>query len=193
MVYPVSAFRSQNVRLAVLALTAALIGCQSGIGLLNPEFVELLRPGSSAKGIPGDDPAILVYVQNLTDRWAVMTISYRTSADAVVQYTTSLNPGDKSGQVIVCPVTEITLGNVSDLSEVGVRVGARRGPLSSEDPLQEPFIEVEPFGILLVEDVNYSCGDALTFVVQPSDSSSSGFGTIAYRQVGEATDPNSSQ
>lgn len=193
MVVPAARSATRIVRLAAIASVSALLGCQSGLGLLNPEFAELLRPGSSAKGIPGDDPAILVYVQNLTDRWALMTISYRTSADEVVQYTTSLNPGDKSGRVIVCPVTEITLGSVSDLSEVGVRVGARRGPLSTADPLQEPFIEVEPFGILLVEDVNYSCGDALTFVVQPSDSSSSGFGTVAYRQVGEATDPNSGQ
>lgn len=192
MQFPAARSATRIVRLAAIAVVGLLPACDSGLGLLNPDFVELLRPGSSAKGIPGDNPAILVYVQNLTDRWAVMTVSYRTGDDAVVQYSTSLNPGDKSGQVIVCPVTEITLGSVSDLSEVGVRVGARRGPLTA-DPLQEPFIEVEPFGILLVEDVNFGCGDSLTFVVQPSDSSSSGFGTIAYRQIGQATDPNSGQ
>ncbi len=177
----------RRYRVALICLGAALIGCQTGLGLLDPEFVELLRPGDSARSIPGDNPGLLVYVENRTDRAALMTVSYRTSEDAVETYTTSLNPGDKSGQVLVCPITEITLGSVADLSEVGVRVVATPGVIGAGvDITQLPGIEVEPFGILLTSDRNFSCGDSLTFVVQPSSTSRSRFGTIVYRRIGEA-------
>lgn len=170
-----------------LVLPLALGGCNAALSLLNPDFAGLLT-SSAARSIPGDNPALLVYTQNRTSRWVQMTISYRTTGDEVVQYTTSLNPGDKSGQLLVCPITEITLGSVSDLSEVGISIAASPGALGAGVSVdQVPTIDVEAFGVLLRESVNYDCGDSLTFVVQPSSDTASGFQTLAFRRVGGAT------
>ena len=43
-----------------------------------------------------------------------------------------------------------------------------------------PYIDVEAFGVLLREGVNYDCGDSLLFVVEPSGVTRSGYETIAY-------------
>jgi hypothetical protein len=92
----------------------------------------------------------------------------------VTQRTDDLAPGAKSGATFICPVEEITLGDVSDLTAIGavVRIGSGGG--------SDPVIEVDPFGVLLREGANYDCGDRVTFRVVESDVSLSGFQIIAF-------------
>ncbi|MBK9128612.1 MAG: hypothetical protein IPM13_12565 [Phycisphaerales bacterium] len=172
--------------ICVLGAWAGLAGCGEAGGILNPSFVAVLSGSDQAASVPGNAPGIVIYVHNQTDRWATMTISYRDQDGSVQQYTTTLNPGDKSGQLRLCPIEEITLGSVADLREVGVRVGASTGARPA-DLASAAVIEVEPFGVLLRDQVNYLCGDSLTFVVRPSTSrpsSASGFETLVYFRYG---------
>lgn len=176
-----------------LVLCGGLAGCVNGLSgaVFNPDFLAAVSTAPPARSIPGDAPGILVFVENRTDRWVAMTVSSRDSTDAVDQYTTTLNPGDRSGQLLICPITELTLGSVSDLREVGVRVAAVSGALQV-DPSEVPTIEVEAFGVLLREDINYVCGDEITFVVRSSDDFASGFETLAFFRSGgqsESTTP----
>lgn len=153
-----------------------LSGCAGLATLLDPEFLNAIGLGTQAASLPGEAPAVLVAVENRTSRTIEAFLSYRASADTVRSYTVVVEPGERTATALVCPVTEITLGDVGDLTRVGAIV--RLGVGNAEDPI----IEVEPFGVLLRETANYNCGDSLTFAVIASGQTRSGFQTIAFVQ-----------
>jgi hypothetical protein len=99
----------------------------------------------------------------------------------VKNYTVMLQAQQHNAQLLVCPVTEITLGDVTNLSQSGAWVVLQDVQAAALDqagaPVNVPFVDVEPFGVLLRETVNYECGDELQFLVQPSGATRSGFGT----------------
>jgi hypothetical protein len=167
-----------------LALGLALAGCGAFrlTNLLNPDLLGTLGLGTRVASLPGDAPGLLVGVENRTDRWASIVISYRDGEDKVQSYTTVVKPGDKSAQMLVCPIKEMTLGDVSNLDSPGAVVYLiPEGTAVDADLLaNSPVISVDPFGVLLMEGINYDCGDGVTFTVQPSGTSSSGYQTFAY-------------
>ncbi len=97
-------------------------------------------------------------------------------------YTTTLGPGDKSGRLLSCPVQELTLGDLSDLQSAGAQIFLST-PTGTGTV---PFIDVDPFGVKLRDQVNYTCGDAVTFAVQASTASRSGYQVVAYFRTGGA-------
>lgn len=166
---------------AGLVLTAVCAGCSSPLGLLNPNFALTLGlAGEQVATLPGDAPGLLVSVENRTNRWVDVVVSYRDGEDNASTYTTLVGPRDKGGQMLVCPVREITLGAVSDLEAVGAIVYLVDEMDQIEDPTQVPYLEVDPFGTLLREGVNYDCGDELLFVVQTSTNTRSGYRTFGF-------------
>jgi hypothetical protein len=69
------------------------------------------------------------------------------------------------------------------LSAAGAVV--RLGTGSAEDPI----VEVEAFGTLLRDEVNYVCGDEVTFAVGLSSATASGYQVIAFiRRSGTSTE-----
>lgn len=151
--------------------------------LLNPNLFDALGLGTRVASLPGDAPGLLVFVENRTDRYASVVVAYRDGDDKVDAYTTVVGPGERSGQMLVCPVTEITIGDVSNLGQRGAVVYLiDSNTVAGNTALLDgaPFIEVEPFGVLLLEGVNYRCGDGLTLAVQPSAENPSGYQTFAY-------------
>jgi hypothetical protein len=168
-----------------LVLGAALAGCGAldPTNLLNPNFLSALG-GSAVASLPGNAPGVLVTVQNGTDRWAALVVSYRDNQGNAQAYTTTLAPGDKSATVLTCPVAEITLGDLTNLQASGAQVYL--SPPVAADPSAAPFIQVDAFGVLLRNQVNYSCGDGITFTVQPSSAAQSGYQVIAYFRSGGA-------
>jgi hypothetical protein len=163
------------------SLTGAIImlgagGCTGITSLFNEEFLEAASIGTNAASLPGDAPAVLVAVENRTTRVVQAQISYRTDDSQVQSYSTLVEAGQKTAQALVCPVTELTLGDVSDLSQIGAII--RLGTGNANDP----FVEVEPFGILMKEEANYECGDSVTFAVLPSGVTLSGYQVYAYIQ-----------
>lgn len=160
---------------ALLAVVAA--GC-SPADYLNPDFLNVLGTRSGAL-LPGDAPGLIVYVENRTTRDAELVVSYRDADDGIRTYTTFVQAGQRSGQLLVCPIREITLGSVTDLNTVGARVALVDGSVGGV-LANVPFIEVEAFGSLLRDEINYECGDAITFVVQPSAQTRTGFVTAAF-------------
>ncbi len=159
------------------------LSCFSPLEFLNPEFVSSLGAQGKVASVPGQAPGLVVTVANRTTRAAEITISYRDAEDAVQNYTTYLEPGDSSGQMLICSITEITIGSVTDLHASGARVALVEGQVGG-DLNSVPTIDVEAFGTLLREGVNYECGDAINFVLRASGSTRSGFDEIAYFQRG---------
>lgn len=174
--------KPMHMKKTVLTVFAAIAagwacGCTSSItGLFNKDFLNVLGVGEKAATIPGDAPAIVVQVENRTSRTIEALVSYRQGSDSVQQFTTVLPAGLNSGQALICPVTEVTLGDVSNLDRIGALV--RLGNGGENDPV----IQVEPFGVLLKEGQNFDCGDSLTFTVQPSSETLSGYQTYVYIQ-----------
>jgi hypothetical protein len=162
-------------------LLPLICGC-AGVGtLFNPEFLEQIGATSSAAALPGEAPAVLVEVENNTGHTIDYLLTYRDST-GVVQRPNVLGAGLKQGTALVCPVEEVTLGDVSNLDAVGAVVR-----LGNETPA-DPFIEVEPFGVLLRDGVNYDCGDVVNFTIQPSSASRSGYQVFAFiRRAGAQT------
>lgn len=153
---------------------AALLG---GCGeIVNPDFISSLGGGDSAASIPGEAPALLVTVENRTRRTAEALLSYRDPNDQVKQATYNLIPGSNIATALVCPIDEVTLGDVSDLRKTGAII--RLGNGGSNDA----FIEVEPFGVLLQDQANYNCGDSITFAIVESSATRSGYQVFAFIQ-----------
>ncbi len=165
-----------SLRVAVACGVLGLAGCTSITSLFNEEFLQSVSLGPRVASLPGDAPAVLVTVENRTTRLLEAQVSYRTLDDAVETYITTVQAGEKTAQAIPCPITEATLGDVSNLDEVGaiIRLGAGTAA--------DPFIEVEPFGVLLQDGVNFDCGDSVTFAVVPSGVTLSGFQVFAFVQ-----------
>ncbi len=164
----------------IIAALGMLVGCTGTItNLFSPDFLSALGTGSSVASLPGEAPGLLVEVENRTDRWMQAVVSYRDGNDNVESFTTLVAPRDKTGQMVVCPITEITLGDVSNLSSTGARIFLI-DVTGAVDPDTAPFIEVDAFGALLQEEINYNCGDALTFAVSESTATSSGYRIFAF-------------
>ncbi|MCG3125706.1 MAG: hypothetical protein CHACPFDD_00532 [Phycisphaerae bacterium] len=162
--------------LAVLLLGAVTSGCTGIQGLFSEDFLNATGLVQRSATIPGTAPAVLITMENRTSRVVTMNLSYRLGSDTVESFFATMPPGDSSGQVVNCPVTEITLGDVSNLNEIGAIV--RLGGGTENDP----FIEVEPFGVLLRNTANYNCGDSVTFTVTPSGDTASGYRIVAFIQ-----------
>jgi len=149
-------------------LVAALLGgCTNVSNIFNPDFLTAISAGETVSSLPGEAPGLLVQLENKTTGYVRMVVSYRDIQDNVRNYTSTLGPGDSTGQMLVCPIEEITLGSVTDLNTAGAIVYL--GDLSTAGDnatLGEiPYIEVDPFGVLLVNGLNYSCGDGIDFLV----------------------------
>ncbi len=157
----------------VLALIPFAGGCTFGLELLNGEFLSQLGLTEQAATLPGAAPSLLVQIENRTSQTIEAVVSYRIGKDEVKSFTVVLTPGLKSGQALVCPITEITLGDVTNLQSTGARVLLGENPGSA-------FVDVEPYGILLKVGSNYDCGDGILFAVTPSSATRSGYQTFAF-------------
>ncbi len=159
-----------------LGLAVALGGCATPVlsDVLNPTFVDTLLGGDNVASLPGGAPAIVVAAENVTGRTADMQISYRTGADEVVSYVVTVEPGGRTAQAIACPVTELTIGDVTDATQSGVTVRLGVGLTT------DPFLLVEPLGVILTEGVNYDCGDEVRFQLASSAETITGFRVFAF-------------
>jgi len=169
---------------AMATLLAGLgAGCVSPAEFVSPEFLTALGYSPTVRTLPAEAPGLLVSVENRTGRWAVVAVSYRSGDGSIETYSTRLPAGSRSGQMLLCPVAEITLGSVADLTQPGAIVALSTDIFEIEEanglPTNTPYVIVEPFGVLLREEVNYDCGDELVFVVEPSGQTRSGFQTRA--------------
>lgn len=160
-------------RTATVSVTGLALGAAGCTQIFNTEFLETIGGTTPASTLPGEAPALLVEVENLTGRTIDFQITYRTSEE-VVENAVVLGSTQKWAQALVCPIEEVTLGDLANLDRVGVLV--RLGSGTADDPV----IEVEPFGVLLQDAVNYDCGDAVTFSVQASSATQSGYRIFAF-------------
>ena len=161
---------------AGVVLLAGLLfvsSCVTAGDLFDPTFLQMLQIGERAANLPGEAPAIVLEVENGTDRVVEFRLTWRDAESTIQERTRSLGVGEKYSEALICPVEEMTLGDVSNLDDVGAIVRLGFGTAS------DPFIEVEPFGVLLQEGINYDCGDSVTFVVQPSGATLSGYRIFA--------------
>lgn len=162
---------------ALTTLVAALSGCSGTVaGLFNPEFLTAVGVGPKVAALPGDAPSVLVTIENRTTRPIAVVVQLRLADDSVDTFTAEVQSDDKTAQTLVCPVKEMTIGDLSDLSQPGafIRLGA--------GTVDDATLAVEPFGVLLKEGVNYNCGDGVTFTVLPSGATRSGYQTYAFIQ-----------
>lgn len=172
--------RRAPLTLAALGAAAStLVGCSvlgSGpLAALNPDFVQSLGGGTQVANVPGEAPVLLVELENATTQVVDMRLQYRDSTDqGIITLIETLQPGDLSGVTLVCPVEELTLGELGNPEGVGAFV--RLGSQTTNDP----FVSVEPFGVELQDQVNFDCGDVVTFRVQPSASTASGYQVFAF-------------
>lgn len=166
---------------------ATLLGLAGGCGIptsiLNPELFDALQLGGAVATVPGDAPALRVNVDNRTGRVIETRITWRDADNKVGERVYVLNPATQRSEAVICTVEELTFGDISNLSAAGAVV--RLGTGSAEDPI----VEVEAFGTLLRDQVNYVCGDEVTFAVGLSSSTASGYQVIAYiRRSGTSTE-----
>jgi hypothetical protein len=163
----------------VLSVGLSMGGCFSPASYLNPDFLSALGAGSQVASIPGDAPALLVSLENRTDRMVRAMLSYRLPDVGVETVTYTIAAGESTAQALICPVEEITLGDVSDANVIGAEIVLDTGV--GYEALA-PVIEVEPFGVVMKDGVNYDCGDAIQFTVQASGVTRSGYQIFAYIQ-----------
>lgn len=173
-------------RWAGFALLGASAGCLDPGALvtpfLNPDFASSIGLTQGAASIPGEAPAVLVAVENATGRVVEALVSWRDSEDQVVSRTVVIPVDGEVQETVVCPVSELTLGDVGNLRAVGAIVRLGNGGAN------DPIVEVEAFGVLLQEGVNYDCGDEVAFRVQPSSATLSGYQVFAYIRRSGAND-----
>lgn len=183
-------------RAAIVApplLVGALLagGCPSPTEVLNPTFLNAVGLGERVASLPGEAPAIVLEVENGTDRVVEFRVTWRDAEQNIHEQTGSLAPGQKYAEALFCPVEELTLGDVSNLDATGVvvRLGDGSGIAAYAGG---PLIEVEPFGVLLQEGINYECGDNVTFRILPSQVTLSQYQTFAFiRRSGAQTQTQS--
>ena len=167
--------RKLGIAAAVLIVAAASVpGCGNIQAYFNPTFLSTLGMGESVANQPGEAPAIILEIENETNRVIEARLTWRDGEGEIQERTRSLGAGDKYAEAIICPIEELTLGDVGAMSETGViiRMGFG-GP-------NDAYLEVEPFGVLLQQGVNYDCGDTVTFKVMPSSATLSGYQTFAF-------------
>jgi hypothetical protein len=174
--------RHIHVAAVLGGLAASLVpaGCTSALNLFDPEFLTTIGAAKSVASLPGDAPTLLVAVENLTDKRVRTEVSYRTKGAGTERFSSSVEPGQRTAQALICPIEEITMGDLSNPKAVGASIVLDNGTGSDAAPI----IEVEPFGVILKDQVNYNCGDAITFAVQPSSATRSGYRIFAYFQRG---------
>jgi hypothetical protein len=171
--------RNGRIRKGVLGVAVGgallLAGCTDLSAVLSQDLLDLLGGGSVAT-LPGNAPAVLLAVENAAEYPAEVTVSYRTAANAVEQYTVTIDSGQRTAQALACPITEMTVGDLSDpaVSGVVVRLGA--------GTTVDPFVVVEPFGVIMKEGANFDCGDSVTFRVVRSSATLSGYRVFAFVQ-----------
>ena len=155
------------------ALLTVAFGCTSAVSLFNPDFVQALGLSSRAASLPGEAPSIVLGVRNETSRTVEFLLTWRNGDGDVFQSSPVVGTGQEVLLSEFCPITEITLGDVSNLSATGavVRLG--------DGALDDAFIEVEPFGILLQSGIHYDCGDRIVFSVRTSAATLTGFRVFA--------------
>lgn len=172
-----------GVGVVLLAGLPFWAGCAFAEGFLNPAFLQTLGLGVTVADLPGEAPALVLEVQNDTDRVVEFRLTWRDGEGEIQERTRSLGVGAKYSEALICPIEEMTLGDVSNLSAVGAiaRLGAGQAT--------DPFVEIEPFGVLLQEGINYDCGDSVTFTILPSSATLSGYQVFAFiRRSGEQTE-----
>ena len=109
-------------------------------------------------------------------------LTWRDGDGQIHERTGILGVGDKYSEALICPIEEMTLGDVGNLNAIGAIVRLWSGTAF------DAFIEVEPFGVLLQEEINYDCGDVITFTVLPSSVTLSGYQSFAFiRRTGAQT------
>src|SRR5262245_34366847 len=161
----------------VVGVPAALLaasGCVPPPDFDILEFLAALGFTGGAATLPGEAPAVIIELENRTGRVIEGQLTWRNS-DGTVDERILVVPSDsKTSEAVICPVEEMTLGDVSNPQATGavVRLGDG-GPT-------DPFIAVEAFGVILKQDINYSCGDSVTFTVQPSNLTNSGYQAFAF-------------
>lgn len=170
---PSTAPRSAG-RLAVVCASVLLAGCGSAVNLLNPDFAASLGLTQSVALLPGEAPSVLFEVENAAGRTIEAQLSWRDPEGDVVTRTMVIPAESKLAETVICPVSEVTLGDVGNLRSTGAIV--RLGTGGANDPI----VEVEPFGVLLQEGVNYDCGDSVSFRVQLSGATLSGYQIYAF-------------
>jgi len=157
----------------LLAGLLSTSGCITAGDLFSPGFLQVLGVGERVANLPGEAPAIVLEVENGTDRVIEFRLTWRDGESRIQERTRSLGVDEKYAEALICPIEEMTLGDVSNLDDVGAIVRLGYGTAN------DPFIEVEPFGVLLQEGINYDCGDSVTFVVLPSNATLSGYQVFA--------------
>lgn len=161
----------------LLSVSAALLLPSACIGtgeFINPEFLAALGFTGGAATLPGEAPAVIIELENRTGRWIEGQLTWRNADGTVDERILVVATDSKISEAVICPVEEMTLGDISNPQATGavVRLGDG-GP-------NDPFIAVEAFGVVLQEGVNYSCGDSVTFTIQPSNLTNSGYQAFAF-------------
>ena len=175
--------RGLTATIGCLAAVTLMAGCTGQLmNLLNPDMLSALGVGTRVSSLPTEAPGILVEVENQTDLWVRVVVSYRGSSSTPENYTAFVAPRSKSGQMLSCPISEITLGDVQNLETPGARVFLADNVTDSSTLDSFPYIEVDAFGVLLQDDGadNFDCGDGILFTVQTSSLAASGYQTFAY-------------
>lgn len=175
------------IALATTALVAGSAGCASVTSaagaLFNPDFLALAGVGSQVASLPGDAPALLIGLENRTAELIEIRVTWRDSEGNITARNKLLGTGQKLVEAVICPVDELTAGDVGNLESIGARV------IFGTGLPDDPFIEVEPFGVLLQDGANYDCGDAVTFAVVPSVNTRSGYQLFAFIERASAVAP----
>lgn len=175
-------FRKASIAIAGYLAALSMGGCTSG-NLLNPSFLAALGGGQQAASLPGEAPVLVLEVENSTTSVIEFLLTWRDGEGEVSQRSRTLLAGEKFAEAVICPVEEVTLGDISNLDATGAIV--RLGNGNPEDP----FVEVEAFGVLLQEFVNFNCGDSVTFEIRPSSATLSEFRIFAFFQSSGLVQP----
>ena len=173
-------------RISVAAVSLASVGCVSPTTFFSEDFLTALGFGDTAANLPGEAPAIIIEMENRSGRTIEARVTWQGDGNESRERVFVVPDGEKFSEVVVCPVTRMTLGQLGDLSAAGAAVRLGDGSAGS------PFIEVEPFGRVLEDQINYQCGDAVTFTIQPSSATLSGYQAFAYVRRSGAVLPGSS-
>ena len=176
--------RRRTIVVGATLLTGLLFagGCVDIQSAFNPAFLQAIGVGESAATVPGEAPAIVIEVENGTPRLIEFRVTWRDAEGEIQERTDALGVGQKYAEALICPIEEVTLGDVGNLDATGAIVRLGGGTFD------DPYVEVEPFGVLLQEGINYDCGDVITFTILPSSATLSGYQSFAYiRRSGAQT------
>lgn len=156
----------QVVRTALAGVAGLVLACSCGC--LNPTFVSQLSGGSTVPLAPGDTPFVHVLVINATEELIVdvqfgFTPEFQGFNSALVG---GILPGQQSGFLLACPVSQIGLGDPTDL-------GAPAVTLTTAEDVE---INVPPaaFPLVVRNGTDFSCGDTVVFTIV--DDRSNGYG-----------------